>query len=283
MSFGNLNPGRHPALPRAGFPSSVEEAILTFAPLGIFGLKTKNNAVDAAKDIDIDPGWCIDTTGIKFLRLSSSLTKRLDAGFARGSGNGGLDGTESVAGTPDANTLYYKWLIGGGGGGLVDVLFSESSSAPIMPSGFSQKALIGALRTDSAANILPYYQIRDDFFYRTSQFILTAGTATVETAVTYTGFVPSVALDYILDFAVFFSHNNVVDAQNLGQIRIFSGQYFLQIGEYQTGNTGNGFDRVHVRVPNTGNLYYFNAPANQTSYSMYLRVVGFKLPRGGIQ
>jgi hypothetical protein len=61
-----------------------------------------------------------------------------------------------VAGTPDASTWYYLWLIQRPDTGVVDALFSESASAPTMPSGYTRKRLIGAVLTDGSANITEF-------------------------------------------------------------------------------------------------------------------------------
>jgi hypothetical protein len=62
----------------------------------ITGLTLSNNGTDATNDIDIAAGAAVDSTNVEWLDLTSALTKRLDAAWAVGSGNGGLD-TGSVA------------------------------------------------------------------------------------------------------------------------------------------------------------------------------------------
>jgi len=124
-------------------------------PKAIQGLVPANNAGDATNDIDISAGSCMDSTGVYNMVLSSTLTKRMDAAFAVGSGNGGLDGTESVGGTPDVSTWYYLWLIARPDTGVVCAVFSESKTAPTMPSNYTYKRRIGAIyRTAGGANIV---------------------------------------------------------------------------------------------------------------------------------
>lgn len=111
---------------------------------------------DASHDTDISAGACTDDGNAAFMILSSSLTKQIDAAWAVGTNQGGLDGTESVPGTPDASTWYHIWLIRRSDTGVVDALYSESASAPTMPSGYDQKRRIGAVLTDGSANIDAY-------------------------------------------------------------------------------------------------------------------------------
>ena len=92
------------------------------------------------------------------MKLTSSITKRLDAAWSVGSGGGGLD-TGSIA-----NTTYHVWLITRSDTGVVDVLFSTSASAPTMPANYDYKRRIGSIvRTSSA--IKAFTQIGDYFYW----------------------------------------------------------------------------------------------------------------------
>ncbi len=125
-------------------------------PMSIQGLVIANNGADAAKDIDIAPGEARDTTDVDTLVLAAALTKQIDASWAVGTDAGGLDGTESVPGTPDADTWYHVWLIKRSDTGVVDVLFSESATAPTMPTNYDLKRRIGSVLTDGSSNIIAF-------------------------------------------------------------------------------------------------------------------------------
>jgi hypothetical protein len=103
----------------------------------ISGLTYSNNGSDATNDIDIAAGRCVDATGAQYMTLAATLTKRLDAAWAVGTNQGGLD-TGSIG-----NSDYYIWLIKRSDSGVVDALFSLSSTAPTMPSNYDYKRLIG--------------------------------------------------------------------------------------------------------------------------------------------
>jgi hypothetical protein len=123
----------------------------------IYGLTLSNNASDAANDIDIAAGEAASTgTDPVLMVLASALTKRLDAAWAVGTGNGGLD-TGSIA-----NGWYYVWLIRRSDTGVVDVLFSASATSPTMPANYDQKRRIGAFERASGA-IRAFLQIGDRF------------------------------------------------------------------------------------------------------------------------
>lgn len=124
----------------------------------INGLKLSNNATDATNDIDIATGSAgSDGTTPVLMTLASTLTKRLDASWAVGNGNGGLD-TGTIA-----NATYYMWLIRRSDTGVVDALFSLSRTSPTMPTNYDQKAYIGAI-VRSGATITPFKQLGRHFY-----------------------------------------------------------------------------------------------------------------------
>jgi len=92
---------------------------------------------DATNDITIAVGECVDSTNVRLLQLGSAITKQLDAAWAVGTNAGGLD-TGSIG-----NSDYYIWLITRIDTGVVDALFSLSSTAPTMPANYTLKRLIG--------------------------------------------------------------------------------------------------------------------------------------------
>lgn len=118
----------------------------------LYGLGLSNNTGDATNDIDIAVGEAASDGATPFLMpLLSVLTKRLDAAWAVGTGNGGLD-TGSIA-----NTTYHLWLIQRSDTGVVDALFSASATAPTLPANYDRKRRIGSIIRTSGA-ILPFKQ-----------------------------------------------------------------------------------------------------------------------------
>ena len=139
--------------------------VLTPLPRGyISGLTLSNDSGDLTNDIGIAAGVARDGANAANLVLASALIKRLDAAWAVGTNQGCLDGTESVAGTPDTSTWYHIWLIRRPDTGVVDDLCSESATAPTMPTNYTQKRRIGAVFNNSSGDIRAFKH-RGDFFY----------------------------------------------------------------------------------------------------------------------
>lgn len=132
-----------------------------YAPGTLYGLTLSNNASDATNDIDIAVGSCRDGADSANLDLLSALTKRLDASWAVGSGNGGLD-TGSIA-----NGTYHVWLIKRSDTGVVDALFSTSATAPTMPTNYDLKRRIGSIIRSGGA-IVAFVQNGDEFLLKTA-------------------------------------------------------------------------------------------------------------------
>lgn len=111
----------------------------------IYGLTYANNVSDATNDLDIATGGAMDATGAYWMTLASALTKQSDANWAVGTNAGGLD-TGAVG-----NSDYYIWLIARSDTGVVDVLYSLSSTAPTMPANYDFKRLIGWFKRTGGA------------------------------------------------------------------------------------------------------------------------------------
>lgn len=117
-------------------------------------------AADADHDITISAGTCRDSTNAADLTLAASLTKQLDATWAVGTNQGGLD-SGSIAGS----TWYHIWLIKRTDTGVVDALFSTSATAPTMPANYTLKRRIGSVLTDAGPAIVDYSQNGDEFLW----------------------------------------------------------------------------------------------------------------------
>lgn len=139
--------------------AQVKDYTNTAVPRGkLFGLTLANSGADSTNDIDIAVGEAAsEDTAPTLLVLASALTKRLDAAWAVGTNQGGLD-AGSIA-----NATYFVWLIKRPDTGVVDALFSLSASSPTMPdAAYTLKRRIGAIRRISGS-IRAFYQRGNQF------------------------------------------------------------------------------------------------------------------------
>ncbi len=169
----NADPTKKVALDLTGLPTATERtwtAPYYSGTLGlvsdirgqIYGLTLSNNVTDPTNDIDIAAGSVVDTTGAASMLLASSLTKRLDAAWAVGTNQGGLD-TGSIA-----NNTYHVYIIRRPDTGVVDVCFSASATDPTtggsIPAAYTQYRRIGSILRESGT-IIPFWQ-NGNLFYR---------------------------------------------------------------------------------------------------------------------
>lgn len=126
----------------------------------IFGLPMSRNGSDS-QNLDVAAGEASsDASTPALMVLSAAITKRLDAAWAVGTGNGMLD-TGAIA----SNTTYHIFLIQRSDTGVEDVLASTSPTAPTMPAGYDHKRRIGSVITDGSSLIKAFYQVGGWFYY----------------------------------------------------------------------------------------------------------------------
>ena len=122
------------------------------------GLALASNASDPDHDLDIGAGECRDDADGADIKLAAGLTKRFDAVFAPGSGNGGMVSGDAL---PSDGTVHIFAIAKADG--TADVC-GTTSLAPTLPTGFVAKRRIASLITGAGANFARFNQ-RGDLFY----------------------------------------------------------------------------------------------------------------------
>lgn len=113
----------------------------------------------SSSTLTVAAGQAMDSTNAASMSLSSATSKTTSA-WSVGSGVGGLD-TGAIA----SSTWYYFYLIRRPDTGVVDVVFSLSSSAPTLPTNYTQYRYIGAALTNGSSQWTKFYQKGDRFFW----------------------------------------------------------------------------------------------------------------------
>lgn len=129
--------------------NSLVTALAAPAVRGISrGLISKYVTVSTA-DIDADEIIVTDSAGVALKLSAINLT--VDMAF---SGANGLD-----TGSEASSTWYYIWVIYNSSTTTSAGLLSVSATAPTMPSGYTYKALIGAVYNDSGGDFNIFHQV----------------------------------------------------------------------------------------------------------------------------
>ena len=248
----------------------------------INGLTLSNNGVDATNDIDIAAGSCIDLTASahEVLVLASSLTKRLDAAWAVGTGNGGLD-TGAIA-----NTTYHIWLIKRPDTGVVDALFSASASAPSMPTNYTIKRRIGSLIRVAAALQL-FVQVGDRFMLKSSvQDVNTANPGTAAVTATLASIPTGVVV--LAKFAFLYFDTTPAASQmvsfvasDLTQTDVAaSSTNFTSANQIITGTGQQGWGEMQEAMTNTSSQIRYRISNSDADVTIYLVTSGWNDRRG---
>lgn len=239
----------------------------------IYGLTLSNNVTDPTNDIDIAVGRATDSDNNEMMVLSSALTKRLDATWAVGTNQGGLD-TGTVA-----NATYHVWLIERTDTGVVDVLFSTSATAPTMPTNYDRKRRIGSIVRGASA-INRFVQDGDLFLYDTPVLDVSAtnpGTSAVTQALT----VPTGIVVYPL---MHWSIRNDTTAQIICYVSPLSLTNNVPSTTYSTlrtdATTGGGQAYIQHIPTNTSAQIRYRLSASGASDILRCSVQGWRDNRG---
>jgi hypothetical protein len=126
----------------------------------IDGAILSNDAGSPTTAIDISAGALRDDSNTWNINQTTFI--KTTGPFVAGSSNGGLD-----TGSIGNGTWYAVYAILNPLTGATDNLISASFSSPTMPSGFTKKRYLGAIKTDGSAHPLAFTQVGDDFLWTT--------------------------------------------------------------------------------------------------------------------
>jgi hypothetical protein len=208
-----------------------------------------------------------DSTGVEGIRLASTLTKTTSV-WADGSAVGGLD-----AGSIAASTWYYVYVIKALGSenaaDTTDVLFSTSATAPTMPSGYTLRRMIGAVKTNGSSQFINFIMYADgaqQWVTLTSDIVDAATLGTSKKTYTMTTS-PNVAHDSVLAVSYGSGATTIVD---------FYGDTNLQDATPSQSTTPLGFGTnlsttlnnvLRQRVYKTGNNLYARSNVVSTNFN----------------
>lgn len=149
------------AMDGAGIKAEIEELAQALKddlliPDGHFsGFAVSNNGSDGANDIDVGAG-VLRTAAGNVIRFVSTITKRLDAAYAAGTGSGGL-----ATGSKTADTTYFLFACVDDvttDSPVVDFYFDSDKDGANLPAGYDDKAYLWTIRTKGDNTIIPFRQ-----------------------------------------------------------------------------------------------------------------------------
>lgn len=138
----------------------------------LVGLITSNTPSFTTTRITIATGKCRDSTNAINMALVAPITKSLTAAWAAGNNNGGRD-TGSLAN----GQSWYVFIIYNPTSHATDAIFSQSATAPTLPSGYTFFRRVGSLILEAASTAVhQFIQIGQffEYFLRSADYAVTA-------------------------------------------------------------------------------------------------------------
>ena len=127
------------------------------------GCILSNHAGDTAHDINGTAGEWRNAANDGDLKFASEQTKQIDATWASGDAAGGLAATLTVAN----DTWYHLFEILVSGTVEIGIDTSVVAATLIAQNGATKYRRIGSVKTDGSANVLPFIQVADEFWWKT--------------------------------------------------------------------------------------------------------------------
>jgi len=127
---------------------------------GLYGMSLANESGTSTTKITISAGQCRDSLNGNNIILAAPITKDLTAVWAVGTGNGGRD-----TGSLSNGQTWHVFAILNPTSGVVDALFSQSPTAPTLPTGYTKFRRLGSILLDAAATTIRLFTQTGDWFF----------------------------------------------------------------------------------------------------------------------
>jgi len=138
---------------------SVQAIVGLAAPKLLSGLEITNSAGDPVNDVGFGTGYCRDSTNVVTMVASVAMTKRLDASWAAGTGQGGRMSAAALA-----DGTYHCFAIMSDADNSVDFGFDVSPTAPTLPTGYTFFRKLWSVVREAGALVL--FDKRGSKFFR---------------------------------------------------------------------------------------------------------------------
>lgn len=249
----------------------------------VVGCNCANNSSTPNTQFDLDADYITlrnPTTGHCFTIANpgSAITNDISAA---GPAANGLDQAVSLS---NFSWVHFYWIWNG----TTLATISSATAPPIgptLPSGYTHWAYAGANWIDGSWIMRKIHIRGSKVFYEEAENIISSGSATTETALNTTTFVPPNALTAYLNIRASMNTNAGGSAESMLQIRFISnwGFFALNVRANASSTTRNS---SFLEIPNVNqNIYYLFTdevnPSNISARNIHAQAVGYTVPNGG--
>lgn len=242
--------------------------------LGYIGTTNTTYAVTAPDAI------VVDSDGIGH-RLTSLNLNSLDLTLAQA---GSVINGRDQSSTFGAGLIfcYVVW----GNGHSAGLLFSGSETNPVLPTGYTHKAIVGPLYWSGTSFSVAYRYYNNACYIDTAPLVLSNGTGTAETQVNTSTYI-SALVSYVI-----YKISGTMTSDSLNrkvidtQLRHISGVDFMHLSaptyDYATSSAGMpSVTGVQILIPNAGQkLFYLQTVTLGSAPLLSIGIAGFVYPNG---
>jgi len=244
--------------------------------LPALGYNIRAFATTSAVTVTADYIQCNDPNGYTVVVSSFSRSPDITT-----TGINGLD-----TGAESSNTWYYIYAVANAQASSGAIL-SVQSSAPTMPSGYTYKALISAVRNDAASSYVAYHQTGRRIFFDFFIPVLQTGSASTRTFVSTNTYVPPIAesISCQSDSAIQATSSGVINANLYFGITNNANEGIVLHSFIVQGLAANTLYQQSMcfDMPNiSSNGFYYNwGITSGSAQAAELDILSFTLPGGG--
>ena len=185
------------------------------------------------------------------------------------------------------NFIYVYFIMKPDGTCSATASLTAPPTGPALPSGYTAWAYATCLRWNGSSVLIRAYTRGAAVFYQAMQSVLNAGTATVETAVSLSTFVPPSALTASLHCTFNGAQRNDNASSNSSvELRLVTGVKFAEIQQVARNSAGTVYDAnientAEISIPNVGqSVIYIIFPVSGATPAASILVRGFRISNG---
>ncbi|MBU1567726.1 MAG: hypothetical protein KJ630_19140 [Proteobacteria bacterium] len=230
----------------------------------IVGGSFSMNSSDATNDTDFGSIVCMDSTNTSLISSTSTITKRLDAAWAVGTGNGGLaNGSKAVS------TIYHLYAILKTSDNTVDFMYLANGDAiaTYIPAGYAKYKWVGFVRTNAAGAICGYsFNCGTIKFFTASENVLSSTIGVTAATVNHAAKLPVTRIREISYAAGLASsaNDNIFAIDTGSNISMYIGQGSTTSADTDTTAWGHPVYTVGGFVDYRGSRKFYTPTASQS-------------------
>ena len=242
-------------------------ATSTYSVRGLVGANNSGTP-NTKMDLAADAVMLRSTNGTPSVTRFGTGTITNDVGLAGPAANG----RDQAGAFGASNWIHFYFIWNGTALATISSLVAPGTG-PTMPTGYTHWAYAGAVFFGGTSGLFRVFMRGDKAFYQQGQAALTAGTATVETAISMTALIPPNAS--MANLRALYVDATGSGVSNNAVIRLLSGINYFSFTEQSTAAVR---DTASLDIPNVNQQFLYLVTSATTNLN--IDVLGYGMPNG---